>query len=148
MGKDDTNLAIENALDAKTIAVVGLSKDPSKPSQDVAIYLKSSGYRIVPINPNVDTVIGEKSYKSLLDLPEDLAKKVEVIDIFRRAEDIPAIVDDAIAFHKKYSQLRVVWMQLGIINEPAAENARRSGLQVVMDRCMRIEHAKRPNRIH
>ena len=148
MGKDDDiDRAIEDALDAKTIAVVGLSKDASKPSQDVGIYLKSNGYRIVPINPTVDVVIGEKSYKSLLDLPEDLATSVEVVDIFRRAEDVPPIIDDAITLRKKYGRLRVVWMQLGIVNETAAEKARRSELEVVMDRCMRIERARRPSRV-
>ncbi|MGO9644719.1 MAG: CoA-binding protein [Candidatus Bathyarchaeia archaeon] len=147
MRKNETDRVIENALDAKTIAVVGLSKNPSRPSQDVAIYLKSNGYQIVPINPTVDEVIGEKSYESLLDLSEELAKKVEVVDIFRRAEDVPPIVDDAITLRKKYGRLRVVWMQLGIVNEPAAEKAKRSDLEVVMDRCMQIEHARRPIRV-
>jgi len=147
MRKDDIDRAIEDALGATTIAIVGLSEDPSKPSQDVAIYMKSNGYRIIPINPTVDEVIGEKSYTSLLDLPENLAKSVEVIDVFRRAEDVPPIVDDAIALRKKYRRLKVLWMQLGIVNETAAEKAKRSGLEVVMDRCMRIEHAQRPSRL-
>jgi predicted CoA-binding protein len=137
---DDTR--IRKILASKTIAVVGLSKDPSRPSHDVARYLQSHGYRIVPVNPTVDEVLGEKSYGSLTDLPEALKREVDVVDIFRRAEDVPPIVDQAIELNRRYGHPKTVWMQLGIINESAAERARESGLHVVMDRCMKIEHAR------
>ncbi len=140
MSSEIDNL-ISKALGFKTIAVVGLSKDPSRPSNDVARYLKSHGYRIVPINPTVTEVLGERSYKSLLDLPEELKREIDVVDIFRRAEDVPPIVDEAIQLHKEIGNPKVVWMQLGIVNEEAAVKAKREGLDVVMDRCMKIEHA-------
>jgi len=134
---------IEKVLGSRTIAVVGLSKDPSKPSHDVARYLMSKGYRIIPINPTVQEVLGEKSYPSLSDLPEELKKEVEVVDIFRRSEDVPPIVDEAIEMHREVGRPWAVWMQLGIVNEEAARKARDSGLVVVMDRCMKIEHGRR-----
>jgi len=129
-------------LKLKTVAVVGLSKDPSKPSHDVAKYLKSHGYRIVPINPTVDEVLGEKSYKSLFDLPEQLKREIDIVDIFRRAEDVPSIIEEAVQLHKSFGKPAAVWMQLGIVNEDAAAKARKAGLQVVMDRCMKIEHGR------
>ena len=135
--------AVSKALEAKTIAVVGLSSNPERPSYDVANYLKSHGYRIVPINPTIEEVLGEKSYKSLLDLPDDLKREIEVVDIFRRPEDIPPIVEQAIELRRNYDNPKAIWMQLGIVNEEAARKARESGLDVVMDRCMKIEHARR-----
>ena len=129
-------------LKLNTIAVVGLSKDPSRPSHDVALYLKSHGYRIVPINPTVDEVLGEKAYKSLLDLPEQLKREIDVVDIFRRAEDVPSIIQEAIQLHKTFGKPEAIWMQLGIVNEDAAAKAKEAGLFVVMDRCMKIEHAR------
>jgi predicted CoA-binding protein len=133
---------IARILGARTIAVVGLSKDPTKPSRDVASYLQSHGYRIVPINPTIDEVLGEKSYKSLLDLPEELKRQIDIVDIFRRAEDVPPIVEQAIQLHGNYSHPTAVWMQLGIANEDAASKARAAGLDVVMDHCMKIEHRR------
>jgi predicted CoA-binding protein len=140
MSSDDR--LISKILGARTIAVVGLSKDPAKASHDVASYLQSHGYRIVPINPTIDEVLGEKSYKSLLDLPEELKRQIDVVDIFRRAEDVPPIVEQAIQLHSNYGHPTVVWMQLGIVNEDAARKARAAGLDVVMDHCMKIEHAR------
>ena len=137
-----TDELISEILRMKTIAVVGLSKDPSRPSYDVASYLKSHGYRIIPVNPTVDAVLGEKSYKSLLDLPDQLKHEIEVVDIFRRAEDIPPIVDQAIQLHKERGHPKAVWMQLGIVNEEAARKAKAAGLDVVMDHCMKIEHSR------
>lgn len=117
----------------KTIAVVGLSNKWHRPSYFAAKYLKEHGYRIIPVNPGNDEILGEKCYASLLDIPEP----VDVVDIFRRPKDVPPIVDEAIKIGAK-----VVWMQLGVINEEAAEKARNAGLEVVMDRCMKIEHAR------
>ena len=120
----------------KTIAVVGLSKNPAKDSHRVAKYLKAEGYHIIPINPFAEAILGEECYKSLLDVPET----IEIVDIFRRAKDVPPIVDQAIELTKKLGNPRVIWMQLGIVNEKAARRARNAGLTVVMDRCMKIEH--------
>ena len=135
-------------LGGRTIAVVGLSKDPAKASHDVASYLQSHGYRIVPINPTIDEVLGEKAYKSLLDLPEELKRQIDVVDIFRRAEDIPSIVEQVIELHRNHGHPTAVWMQLGIVNEEAAKRARAAGLDVVMDHCMKIEHRRlQPNTV-
>jgi predicted CoA-binding protein len=138
-----TEKLITKILDLKTVAVVGLSKDPAKPSHDVASYLKSHGYRIIPVNPTIDEVLGEKSYKSLLEIPDQLKRQIDIVDIFRRAEDVPPIVDEAIQLRKLVGRPVAVWMQLGIANEEAAQKARESGLEVIMDRCMKIEHARR-----
>jgi predicted CoA-binding protein len=127
----------------KTIAVVGLSKDPTKPSHDVAAFLKSHGYRIIPVNPTIDEVLGERSYKSLLDLPDELKRTIDVVDIFRRPEEVGPIVDQAIQLHKVTGRPKAVWMQLGIVNEEAASKAKGAGLDVVMDRCMKIERSQR-----
>jgi uncharacterized protein len=118
----------------RTVAVVGLSSNPMRPSHGVAQFLQASGYRIIPVNPNEREVLGEKSYARVEDVPE----KIEIVDIFRRAEDVPPVVEGAIRAGAK-----VVWMQLGIENEGAAEKARAAGITVVMDACMLIAHKKR-----
>ncbi|MDA1215257.1 MAG: CoA-binding protein [Chloroflexi bacterium] len=118
----------------RVIAVVGLSRKPDRPSHGVARYLQEEGYRIIPVSPNIsDTVLGEQTYPDLLSIPEP----VDVVDIFRRSEDIPPVVEQAIRIGAK-----AVWMQLGIINEEAEEMARAAGLDVVMDHCMLVEHRK------
>ena len=122
------------------IAVVGLSKEPEKDSHKVSAYLQQHGYRIIPVNPFADQVLGEKSYKSLLDIPPEIQKTIEIVDIFRPAKDVPSIVDQAIKLKAVYGKPLVVWMQLGIVNEQAAEAARKAGLIVVMDKCLMIEH--------
>lgn len=119
--------------DYKTIAVVGLSPKEDRPSHNVAKYLKSKGYRIIPVNPNANEVLGEVSYPDLKLIPEN----VDIVDIFRRSEDVPPVVDEAIAIGAK-----VVWMQEGIINNEAAERARKAGIEVIMDRCMLKEHMR------
>lgn len=134
--------AIATALHSKVIAVVGLSKDPTKPSNDVARYLMDHGYRIVPVNPTVVEIFGQKCYRSLSDLPEEIKREVDVVDVFRRSEDVPPIVEEAIELHKTYGKPIVVWMQLGIVNEVAAKKAREVGLAVVMDHCIKIEHSR------
>src|SRR6266404_1231315 len=118
----------------KTIAVVGLSSNPARPSYGVTEYIQSSGYQIIPVNPNEADVLGEPSYASLDDVPQ----KIEIVDIFRRPEEVAAVVDAAIRVGAK-----VVWMQLGIANEAAARKAQAAGLTVVMDACMLVEHKKR-----
>jgi predicted CoA-binding protein len=119
-----------------------LSKDPLKDSYQVAEYLTKRGFHIVPVNPNANEILGEKSYKSLLDMPAEIQKKLEIVDIFRPSADVLSIVEQAIQLKQLYSVPYVIWMQLGIINEQAAETARKSGLTVVMDKCMMQEHRR------
>jgi predicted CoA-binding protein len=126
----------------RTIAVVGLSREPGKASHRVSAYLKEHGFRIVPVNPFADKLLGEKSNKSLLDMPPEIQKTIEVVDVFRPSEDVPAIVEQAVKLKEKYGKLRVVWMQLGIVNEQAAEVAEKAGLTVVMDKCIMVEHRR------
>jgi uncharacterized protein len=116
------------------IAVVGLSSRPHRPSYGVAQYLQSAGYRIIPVNPGETEVLGEKSYARLEDIPE----RVDIVDIFRRSEFVPAIVESAIRIGA-----RGVWMQEGVIHAEAAERARRAGLFVIMNTCILKEHIKR-----
>lgn len=122
----------------KAVAVVGLSKDPAKDSHRVAKYLKRKGYGIIPINPFADAILGEKCYKTLLDMPET----VEIVDVFRPAKEVMPIVEQAIEMKKRHGNPRVIWMQLGIVNEEAARRARDAGLTVIMDRCMMAEHKR------
>jgi uncharacterized protein len=119
---------------SKTIAVVGLSNRKFRPSYGVAEYLKSVGYRIVPVNPNETEVLGEKCYAQLEDIPE----QIDIVDIFRRSEFVPEIVDAAIRIGA-----RAIWMQEGVVNPKAAEKARQAGLIVVMDLCILKEHARK-----
>jgi predicted CoA-binding protein len=129
---------------AKTIAVVGLSKKPEKDSCRVSAYLQQHGYRIIPVNPFVDEVLGEKSYKSLLDIPVEIQKTIDMVDIFRKPENIPPVVEQVIALKAMFGRVFVVWLQLGILNEQAAEAARKVGLVVVMDKCLMVEHQHLP----
>ena len=126
----------------KTIAVVGLSRDPDKYSYRVSDYLKKHGFRIIPVNPFADEILGEKSYKSLLEIPVEIQKTLDVVDVFRPAKDVPAIVEQAVKLKKANGKPCVVWMQLGIMNVQAAETARKAGLTVVMDKCMMMEHKR------
>ena len=124
----------------KVIAIVGLSKEPEKPSFQVGFYLKGQGYKIIPVNPTVDKILGEKSYKSLLDIPVKIQETIEIVDIFRRSEDVSPIVEQAVRLKQLYGVLAVVWMQSGIVNEAAAEVARKAGLLVVMNKCIKRKH--------
>lgn len=122
----------------KRIAVVGLSSNPARPSYGVTEYMQSAGYQIVPVNPNETDVLGEPSYACLEDVPQ----KIEIVDVFRRPEEVPPVVDAAIKAGAK-----VIWMQLGIANEPAAEKARAAGLTVIMDACILVEHKRRRQKL-
>ena len=115
------------------IAMVGLSSNPFRPSHFAAIYLLSEGYDVTPVNPREKEILGRKCYPTLRDVP----RPIEIVDIFREPAAVPAIVEDAIAVGAK-----VIWMQLGVVHLEAAARAREAGLQVVMDRCMKIEHAR------
>ena len=116
-----------------TIAMVGLSSNPFRPSHFAAIYMLSEGYNVIPVNPREQEILGRRCYPSLRDIPE----RVDLVDIFREPSVVPPIVEEAIAIGAK-----VVWMQLGVINETAARRAREAGLEVVMDACVKIEHAR------
>jgi predicted CoA-binding protein len=120
-------------LSAKTIASVGLSSNQEKESYWIVAYLKEQGYRIIPVNPTADEILGEKAYPDLESVPE----KIDVVQVFRKPEDVPPVVDSAIKVGAK-----VVWMQEGIVHEEAAQKAREAGLQVVMDACMRVTHRR------
>ena len=119
--------------DFRVVAVVGASSNPKRPSNQVAAYLIENGYRVIPVNPNSAEIFGEKCYPDLASITE----KVDVVDIFRRSEDVMPIVDEAIKIGA-----RAVWMQEGVINEEAAAKARDAGLLVVMDKCMLKEHSR------
>jgi len=123
---------------AKTIAVVGLSESPMRPSHGVSAYMQAQGYKIVPVNPKITEALGERSYASLLELPTEVAKEVDVVDVFRRPEYVDEIVDQAIRL-----KIPAIWMQEGVINEGAADKARKAGIFVVMDRCILKEHRAR-----
>ena len=130
---DDINTLRRILRESRVIAVVGLSADWFRPSYFAAKYMQEHGYRVIPVNPKYDSILGEKCYRSLRDIPE----KVDVVDIFRKTADVMPIADDAIAIGAK-----VLWQQLGVKNESAAAKARAAGLETVLDRCVKIEHGR------
>jgi predicted CoA-binding protein len=121
----------------KTVAMVGLSNNPMRPSHFAAIYMLAEGYDVIPVNPRYagETILGQTVYASLEDIPPN--RKVGIVDVFRKPSDVPPIAEQAIAIGAK-----VLWMQLGVVNFDAARKAREAGLEVVMDRCVKIEHAR------
>lgn len=118
---------------AKTIAVIGASLKPERPSHWISVYLKEQGFKVIPVNPGLSEVLGDKCYKSLSDIPEP----VDIVDIYREPGAVPAIVDEAIA-----KKAKVIWMQQGIVHNEAADKARAAGLKVVMNKCIYQEHQK------
>ena len=118
---------------AKTIAVVGLSSDPMRPSFGVSRFLQRQGYRIIPVNPNETEVLGERAYPSVKDIPD----QVDIVDIFRRPARVPEVIDEALS-----KGIRHIWMQEGVVNEEAAKKAEQAGMSVVMDRCILKEMAR------
>lgn len=129
----DINALRRILADYRRIAVIGLSADWSRPSNFAAKYLLKHGYEVIPVNPKYDEILGQRCYPDLAAIPTP----VDVVDLFQRTERVPPFVDAAIDIDAK-----VVWMQLGVVHEEAAEKARKAGLEVVMDRCMKIEHAR------
>ena len=119
---------------ARTIAVVGLTGTPVRPSYGVSLYMQSQGYRVIPVNPNITEWMGEKAYQSLLDVSE----KIDIVNVFRRSDAVPEVVDQAIQI-----KAPVIWMQEGVIHQESAEKARQAGIFVVMDKCILKEHIKR-----
>jgi predicted CoA-binding protein len=137
MTKQDSHTAsqLKKIYELKNIAVVGMSKNEEKAGHFVPKYLIQKGYNVIPVNPTVSEVLGRKSYSTITDIPE----RVDIVDIFRKSEDVPPIVDDAI--HKK-DQIKVIWMQEGIYSEEAEKKAKENGLEVVFNRCMMAEHKR------
>jgi uncharacterized protein len=123
---------------AKTIAVVGLSESPMRPSHGVSAYMQAEGYKIIPVNPRIAEALGEKAYPSLLEVPPEVRERIDLVDVFRRPEYVDEIVEQAIQL-----KIPAIWMQEGVINEGAAEKARKAGILVVMDRCVLKEHRAR-----
>jgi uncharacterized protein len=124
---------IRKILELRNIAVVGMSNTEGKPANFVPKYLIENGYNIIPVNPTTSKVLGRKSYASISDVPE----QVDIVDVFRRSEDVPIVVEDAI--NKK--GIKVIWMQSGIYNEEAERRAKENGIDVVFNRCMKVEHS-------
>jgi len=137
-GNASADAVLELLQKYQTIAVVGLSSNPMRPSFAVTEYMQAAGYRIIPVNPNETEVLGEKSYARLEDVPE----KIEIVNVFRRAEEVPPVVESAIRVGAK-----VIWMQLGIENEEGAEKARSAGLVVIEDACILVEHRRRAREV-
>jgi predicted CoA-binding protein len=133
-------LTIQRVLhNAKTVAIVGLSKNELRASYFVGYYLKRHGYRVVPVNPRESEILGEKSFKSLLDVPVP----VDIVNVFRAPEALPAVAAEAVAIHAGN-----IWCQFGVINEAAAGTAEAGGVSVIMDRCIKVEHARYVGRMH
>ncbi len=131
--QDDINTLRRILREAKVIAVVGLSADWFRPSYFAAKYMQEHGYRVIPVNPRYPEILGEKCYPSVREVPE----KIDIVDVFRKTADVMPIAEDAIAV-----RARVLWQQLGVRNEAAAERARAAGLDAIMDRCVKIEHGR------
>jgi len=130
---DDINTLRRILRDSRVLAVVGLSADWFRPSYFAAKYMQEHGYRVIPVNPKYESILGERCYKSLRDIPE----KVDLVDIFRKTQDVMPVAEEAIAIGAK-----VLWQQLGVKNDAAAAKARAAGLETVLDRCVKIEHGR------
>ena len=137
MTKQDSHsdLQLRKIYLLKNIAVVGMSKNEQKAGNYVPRYLIEHGYNVIPVNPTISEVLGRKSYPTITDIPE----KVDIVDVFRKSEDVPPVVDDAI---NRKNQIKVLWMQEGIYNEEAEKNAKENGMDVVYNRCMMAEHRR------
>jgi len=119
----------------KTVAVVGISPKDDRPSYRVAAFLQSKGYRIIPVRPNGDVILGEKVYHTLMEIPKEI--KIDVVDIFRKSKEVPPVVEEAIQ-----RKAKVIWMQEGVIHQDAGKEAEKAGLRMVMDRCIKKEHQR------
>ncbi len=126
----------------KTIAVVGASKNPQKQAYGVPAYLKKHGYKIIPVNPTADIILDEKAYPTLLDIPAEIARQVEVIDVFRPSEELPEVAHTVVELKKKYNRPYVFWAQLGLENEEAKKILSENGVPYVMNECMKIVHGQ------
>lgn len=131
----DDSLIRDLLTNAKTIAVVGLTDNPMRPSHGVSAYMQQQGYRIIPVNPSVHEVLGEKAYARLSDIPKDV--KIDIVDVFRRSDAVPGVVDEVLALN-----LPAIWLQETVVHEQAAAKARKAGVKVVMDKCILKEHRR------
>jgi uncharacterized protein len=137
-----TFMGIKDILELKTIAVVGLSRSEEKDSNDVARYMKEHGYRIVPVNPSSDEILGEKCYPSLIDIPYELKREIDIVDVFRPSEDCLDIAKQAVEMKKDYGKPLVFWMQLGIENEEARRILEEADIAVIENKCIKVEHQR------
>ena len=133
-----TDEEIRELFDLDTVAVVGCSTTEGKAAHDIPAYLQSRGYRIVPVNPFADEILGERAYDSLADVDEE----IDLVDVFRPSEEVPEIVDAVLGRHEERSDVEAIWLQLDITHDEAAERAEAEGLRVVQDRCMKVEHQR------
>jgi predicted CoA-binding protein len=124
----------------KTIAVVGASKNPEKEAHTVPLYMKEHGYRIIPVNPTTDQVLGEKSFSSLSEIPPEIAKQVEIVDVFRRSEELPEVARQVVEMKKRYGKPNVFWAQLDLENDEAKKILSDNGIPYVMNACVRMIH--------
>ena len=124
------------------IAVFGLSKNELRDSYQVSVYMKNAGYNIIPINPTIDSVMGVKSYNSLMNIPEEMLKNIELVNVFRKSEFVKEIVDEVIEINKKYRKIHTIWMQLGVFFNEVDNISKESKLNIITNKCIKIEHGR------
>ena len=134
---------IEQILEnTSNIAVIGLSKNELRDSYQVSAYMKNAGYNIIPVNPTIDSVMGVKSHNSLKNIPEDVLKNIELVNVFRKSEFVNEIVDEVIEINKKFGKIHTIWMQLGIFYEEIDRISEESKLNIITNKCIKIEHGR------
>ena len=134
---------IEQILEnTSNIAVIGLSKNELRDSYQVSAYMKNAGYNIIPINPTIDSVMGVKSHNSLKNIPEDVLKNIELVNVFRKSEFVNEIVDEVIEINKKYGRMHTIWMQLGIFYDEIDRISEENKLNIITNKCIKIEHGR------
>lgn len=138
-GYQDAREIAQIVRSARTVAIVGLSPNELRPSNFVGFYLQRHGYRVIPVNPRASEILGEPSYASLSDVPD----RIDIVDVFRQPDAVPAVAEEAVAV-----SAGALWLQFGVISIEGAEIARRGGLAVVLDRCLKVEHARHLGRMH
>ena len=124
------------------IAVIGLSKNELRDSYQVSAYMKNSGYNIIPINPTIDSVMGVKAYDGLKNVPEDILKNIELVNVFRKSEFVGEILEEIIEINKKYGKIHTVWMQLGVFYDDADRISEENKLNIITNKCIKIEHGR------
>ena len=135
----DIRQILENTTN---IAVIGLSKNELKDSYQVSMYMRISGYNIIPINPTADSIMGVKSYENLMNIPEEIMMNIELVNVFRKSEFVEGIIEEAIEINKKYGKIHTVWMQLGIFYDEADKISKENKLNIITNKCIKIEHGK------
>ena len=134
---------IEQILEnTSNIAVIGLSKNELRDSYQVSAYMKNAGYNIIPVNPTIDSVMGVKSHDSLKNVPEDVLKNIELVNVFRKSEFVNEIVDEVIEINKKYGRIHTIWMQLGIFYDEIDKISKENKLNIITNKCIKIEHGR------